>query len=312
MENREREVARRHHTIPKFYLRGFALDDQIVTVELPGTKRFKQSVTDATVGKDFYMMEGHPDGDDAMERALGQTENAAAVVFQKIIDGVWPLPFDDRVLLGHFISLQAARVPVQRRTQNQLASQLLRLQVGVGGKETLRQKLEAMDVPLKEGDLERTWELITRREGAPLRLSNAVHIEQMVNISDSIFKYIVGRPWSLVRFARRSLLTSDDPVALVPDPDSEPWKGVGYLTAWGITFPLTRKLGLLMSSPQAFIEKQIPVEHVQHGEADVVMPATTKWEKFFNYNTIVNASQWLSTTRMTTPSFRTSSQSPRP
>lgn len=293
MDEPERELSRRHHTVPKFYLRGFALDDRITTVQLPGNKRFTQSVSDASVGKDFYMLEGHPDGDDAVERALAETEAATSPVFKRILSGVWPLALEDRMLLGHFLSLQAARVPVQRRTQNQLASQLLRLQVGVEGKEALRQKLGGMGSPVSDEVLERTWTLITRPGGAPVELANAVHIEQMLKISDAIFVYIVGRPWSLVRFERRSLLTSDNPVALVPDPDDEPWQGVGYLNAWAVTFPLTRKIGLVMSTPQKLIEAEVPVERVHTGEADQLWAGTTKWEKFINYNTIVNASQWL-------------------
>lgn len=250
-------------------------------------------MSDASVGKDFYLLEGHPDGDDAIERALSETEAAAALVFEKITTGVWPLPLEDRLLLGHFISLQAARVPVQWNTQNQLAAQLLRLQVGVEGKSDLKQKLDAMNFPVPEEILERTWNLITRAEGAPLQLSNVIHIQQMLNISDSILKYIVGRPWTLFRFEGPSLLTSDDPVALVPHPDAEPWQGVGFMTAWGITFPLTRKLGLLLSSPGPLIEAEVPVERVQAGEADQLWKGAPRWEKFFNYNTIANASQWL-------------------
>lgn len=289
----DREVSRRHHTVPKFYLRGFALDDQIVTVQLPGTKRFTQSVSDASVGKDFYTLEGYPEGDDAVERALAETEAATSRVFRRIIEGVWPLSFDDRMQLGHFISLQASRVPVKRRTQNELAAQLLRLQVGVEGKEALRRKLDAPEFPVTDETLEHTWALITRPEGAPIQLSNAAHIEQMLNLSDAILKYLIGRPWTLVRFRRRSLVTSDDPVALVPDPDDEPWQGTGFMTAWGITFPLTRKLGLLMSRPDAFIEAEIPSERVQAGEADQSRPGTTRLEKFFNYTTIASASQWV-------------------
>ena len=54
--------ARRHHTVPQFYLRGFARDDQIATLRLPGKHRFLQSVKDASVVKDYYSLEGHDAG----------------------------------------------------------------------------------------------------------------------------------------------------------------------------------------------------------------------------------------------------------
>ena len=40
-------VARRHHTVPRFYLRGFAEAERIATVRLPGDQRFTQSINDA-------------------------------------------------------------------------------------------------------------------------------------------------------------------------------------------------------------------------------------------------------------------------
>jgi hypothetical protein len=36
------------------------------------------------------------------------------------------------------------------------------------------------------------------------------------------------------------------PVRLVRRPEDEPWQSVGYMTALAITFPLTRRLGMLM------------------------------------------------------------------
>ena len=59
-----RPVARRHHTVPRFYLRGFAEQERIMTVRLPGDQRFAQSINDASAAKDFYAISGHEDGDD--------------------------------------------------------------------------------------------------------------------------------------------------------------------------------------------------------------------------------------------------------
>jgi hypothetical protein len=280
-------LARRHHTVPKFYLRGFAKDDQIVTVRLPGEQRFVQSIGDAAVGKDFYSVEGHEDGDDAIEKALSEVEGAAATVFKSISAGRWPLNSEDRTTLGYFISLQAARVPVQRRTIDHMAAQIARLQIGAGGKALLRRQLESLQGEITDEQLEHMWEQAIRPEGPPIQRPKIEHIQQ------TTLKYIIGRPWSLVKFDRRSLITSDAPVGLVPDPNDEPRSGVGYLTAWGITFPLTRKLGLLMSSPEAFIEKGIAVENVHQGQADRVQAGTTGLEKFLNDSTVANASEWL-------------------
>jgi hypothetical protein len=77
------------------------------------------------------------------------------------------------------------------------------------------------------------------------------HINQMLELTPKLARYFLFRPWVLYRFSARSLLTCDTPVSLVPHLNGPmadavaPEEGVGLMTAWGITFPLTRKIGLL-------------------------------------------------------------------
>jgi hypothetical protein len=288
-----RPVAKRHHTVPRFYLRGFAANDRITTVRLPGDQRFAQSVNDASVAKNFYAVEGHDDGDDVIERALSQVEGATAEVFKAVAGGTWPLSYDDRIALGYFIALQATRVPAQRRTADHIARQMLRLQVGMGGKAGIRQELANLGYEVTDGLVETLWKEATRPEGPPIQRPNIEHITQMLELAEALLKYIVGRPWLLVRFDRRSLITSDAPVGLVRNAKDAPGYGVGYMTAWGITFPLSRKLGLLLADPELLIDLQIPVEEAHHGRADTVKVGTTELERFFNGYTVANASEWL-------------------
>lgn len=287
------QVSKRHHTVPRFYLRGFSSNDRIATIRLPGEQRFVQSVADAAVTKNFYSLDGHPHGSDVIEKALSEIEGAASAVFEKVIGGEWPLQIEDRMTLGYFVSLQATRVPVQRQTMDHAAAMITRLQVGAGGKAALRRQLEEGGREVPDDLVERVWKLSTRPEGPPIKRPVGEHLEQMIELSEELLKYIVGRPWTLVRFDRRSLITSDDPVALVSSPDADPWAGVGFMTAWGITLPLTRKLGLLMSSIEPLIDANVPVELVHNGKADAVQSGTTKMERFFNLQTAVGASEWL-------------------
>jgi hypothetical protein len=288
-----RPVARRHHTVPRFYLRGFAEQERIATVRLPGDKRFPQSINDASVAKNFYAVAGHEDGDDVIEKSLSDVEGTTAEVFETIASGTWPLSFEDRMALGYFVALQATRVPVQRRTMDHVARQMLRLEIGAGGKPGLRRRLEQQGREVTDELIERLWQEATRPEGPPIERPKVEHIKQMIEAAGELHKYIVGRPWTLVQFDRRSLITSDAPVGLVRDPQDESGMGVGYMTAWGITFPVTRKLGLLMSSPEPLIELEIPVERAHSGAADTTQLGTTQLERFFNYQTVVNASEWL-------------------
>ena len=106
------EVAKLHHTVPKFYLRGFADGgERIVTVRLPGDKRYIQVIGKAAATNHFYSIDGHPEGTDAFEKQLSEMEGAAASVLREIESGTWPLSEDQRGTLGTFMAVQTVRGP---------------------------------------------------------------------------------------------------------------------------------------------------------------------------------------------------------
>lgn len=290
---RKRTAAKRHHTLPQFYLRGFADGELITTVRLPGDHRFTQSVRKAASENNFYTVPGHEDGDDAFEKALGSVENEAARIFADIDAGRWPLLPDDRMALSYFIALQAVRGPEQRRSMDYLAAQGARLEIGYGGKAKVKAWVKRhRGIDISDDEAETVWAQATQPDGPPIRHTSVAHIQQMAQLSDKLVKYLAMRPWTLVRFEQRALITSDVPVGLIRQPEDDPWRGVGFMTAWGVTYPMTRRLGLLMSDPMVFADF-VPVERVWAGEFDTREAGTTSLERLFNQHTIGSASLYL-------------------
>lgn len=289
--------AKRHHHVPQFYLRGFADGGQITTVRLPGDKRYVQSVRKAAAENGFYSVPGHEDGADVFEKMLSSIESEASGIFRLVESGVWPLDPEDRTTLGAFIALQVSRGPEQRRNMQYLGAQIARMEVGAGGRSGVRDWAKRnLGMDLTDEQAEEMWEQATRPEGPPIRISPLAHIRQMAEQVEALIPFVVGRPWTLVRFDRRSLFTSDTPVCLVSHPDDEddngPEPGVGFMTAWGVTYPLTRKLGLLMSDPMVLADS-VHVSRVQQGEFDFAQVGSTQMERFFNLHTVTNASEAL-------------------
>jgi hypothetical protein len=287
--------AKLHHTVPQFYLRGFAdAAERITAVRLPGDKRYTSRIRNTAATNNFYSIDGHPDGTDAFEKALSQLEGDAASVLRVIVGGEWPLSEDRRTGFATFMAVQHLRGPDHRRTLEYLAAQMTRLEVQVSGRENVQQWVqERYGVEVDDDEAEVIWQQATQASGPPISLAPIAHIEQIVHSAIQLLPYMVSRPWKLVRFSRRSLITCDSPVGLVRDPDSEPWRGVGFATAWGITFPLTRKLGLIMSDVKPMIEFDYPVERVRAGQLDSVEAGTTATEKFINESTVRSASEYL-------------------
>lgn len=288
------EVAKLHHTVPKFYLRGFAnSDERITTVRLPGDKSYTQLIDKTAAINHFYSID-HPQGSDAFEKALSDMEGGAASVLRAIEGGLWPLTEEQRGTLGTFMAMQAVRGPDHRRTMHYLAAKMTKLEVEVGGRENVQQWVKnRYGLELDDDEAEVVWQEATQPGGPPISFTPEAHIAHFVETAAKLVQYILGRPWTLARFERRCLYTCDSPVGLVPRPEDEPWQGVGFMTALAITFPLTRKLGLVMGDIMPLAEANIDVDRVRAGEGDGVEPGTTSLARLFNDTTVDSASEYI-------------------
>lgn len=288
--NAGRKPSTRHHVVPRFYLDGFARQRQIGVVQLPGDPRFLQNVSDATVQNNFYTVAGHPDGPDVFERAMGRVEAEAATVLRKVVDdGVWPLHVDDRETLATLITLQMLREPTQRQQMRNTAIAVARLLVDTARPEWLQTLAAEKGEQLSSEDTARQLEELQAAGAIDATVSPASHAGQIGYLLPRLIRYITGRPWALVRFARRGLITSDSPVSLVPDPSMPPHMRMGLMTARGFTFPLSRRTALVMSSPEPFINAGRHVDEVAAGAFDLVRTGSTRDERAINLSTALGA-----------------------
>jgi len=300
----KQETSKLHHYVPQSYLRGFANENERLTVtKLPGhAKPFTTIVKNVGAQTHFHRVE-ELDPPDKFEGLLSDIEGSAQTVIRKLERGDdFPLTETERMTFGYFIALQAVRGPDTRRTSEMVHRQMVRMEVGSGGKANVaawaKKNLGFEPTP---GQAEKLWDQVTQPGGPPITFTNIVHIHHMLETALELLAYVLARPWALVRFENRSLITCDSPVTLVPDNADDPHGGVGFRTARAITFPLTRKLGLLMADPIALIEAfdadDPHIGHVregvQRGDADTSQVGTTALEKLFNHHTALNASEYL-------------------
>lgn len=272
------QLKRRHHTVPRFHLRRFANGrDQMTRVELPGDRRHLISVTDATVVKDFYLGE-LADGtwSDAVEDFLGAIEDDAAPAVRQIVDNcVWPIPDEARAAIANWAAVQYLRTPAMRRQQDDVADALAKLQIKVGGRPGIRRLLErGANEPVTDDDVEVQWQDWSNFDKFRVKAHPNEHLRLMMDLFPRVATMMSDRGWVLVRFQRKTLITSDNPVVLIAPEGHDCNYGVGLFTAAGIFVPLDRRVGLLMLGVN---------------ENDCRLPGTVMWSKAFNSNISFNA-----------------------
>jgi len=240
-----------HHTVPRFYLQRFADSRNRVTrVVLPGTKRHLQSINSATVVNEFYTLvqqDGQPS--DAYEQFLSTIEGAAAPAFEAILDrGEWPLTPELKFVLAQWAAVQYLRTPVHRQGLDELKNFMARLHVGAGGKARLKRHMEtSIGREVTDLEVDRQWEWFTRPQGPNLRVSALDHVKSVNALASGTSAMFADKSWSLIRFNRRRLVTSDNPITLVPD-FHRPQDSVGIINAEHIMCTLDRQTAVIMGN----------------------------------------------------------------
>ena len=287
------KYTRRQHIVPKFYLNGFAEGNKLQVLDLEANRSYSNSIKDVSVEKDYYTISAEGIEPDGFESWLATVEGKTAGVLRRITDGVWPLNEEERAVLAFFMILQYQRGRGARDLIERFQSASVGLLTQVHGFEKFSQLLDAAFQPsLSEEKKQEFFEWITSyRQGdtTTIKANSHQHIASIVNSPDDLIRFLIGRPWGLVKFKRRSLLTSDEPLGLIANPNMEDFPNVGLLNAELITFPLTRRLGLLMSSPRKPIDLGGTREEIRQGKFDDIIRGTTLHEKLFNSQAVAGA-----------------------
>jgi hypothetical protein len=272
------KTKRHHHTVPRFYLNRFADETKhVVRVALPGDERRSISTTDAAVIKDFYLVQ-LPDGSwsDAVEDMLGDLENKAAPALQDLIDhDRWPLDSRAREAIASWAAAQYLRTSAVRQVGDDLTNLVLKLAVATGGRRAMRDALEEIEQrPVRDEEVAEAWTLMTRFQDYKIQAHQNFHIETILSLLPPTAASFQARGWNLVRFTRKTLITTDAPVVPLNPPGTGQRSSVGLATAAGLLLPLGRHHALIMGQPEA---------------EDVQTPGTAALARTFNELLAANA-----------------------
>ncbi|MFE1463938.1 DUF4238 domain-containing protein [Streptomyces nigra] len=283
---------RRQHTVSRFYLKGFADDaGKIRRISLPGKPSIILSTGDATVIKDFYTVT-LPDGSlsDFFEKAFSNIEGAAAEALRLILTGTWPIEGEAREAFATWVSLQHLRSEDVRSGQGHMNAEMIRLIVGVSGKEALRSLIQNSESrSVSDEELDREWRDITKPGGPDITPNANQHVRLLTDLLPATSAYLRDCHWTLFRFNRRSIATSDHPVTLAVAPDHPRWQGVGIATAELFLVPLSRRAALTIQPRHRFPQTQMGAQHVP----DFIQQGTTAIARSINQETAARARKYV-------------------
>lgn len=228
----------RQHTVPKFYLRGFAQYDKIRVIDLQKRSIYLSSVNKASIIKNFYTIDQDTDKF-AFEKALGNVEAAAAQAFNSVKMGNWPLSLEDRVSLAVFMAISLLRGITFRNFLSQADGFFTKLITEDSSDHSIRSYLNNIGSDsLSDGAISTIRNTIADK-GDLGKIDANRHLAHIPNLAARLAFNILERKWALATSTDRNFLTGDNPLISTRN-TKVGLELCGVLHAENIAFPISR------------------------------------------------------------------------
>lgn len=238
--------AKLQHYVPQLLLSRFADERGLLeSHDLREGRTFRQPCKTAAAETHFYRVENPgEDTSNEIEQLLSVIETHGSDALRHVVDdAVWPISLDDRAALAALVAFQAARTRRVRDEIFELANDVMKSTVAIQGKEGLRQALTAAGEPFTEEELDAAWDFWEDLDGWEVQPHKHEHLRFMGDVVQEIFPvFYEQRRIGIIRFERRSLLTTDDGLGIYANvPEG---MGVGMLNATEVWLPVGRRAAI--------------------------------------------------------------------
>jgi len=244
---------RGHHLVPQTYQRGFARRHgkiwQVRVINRSTGAQRLSNVADTFKRRDWNtIVDADGTKDFAIEQLLADlVDSPAAPALEALRADRYPLDDGQREHLARFISAQLTRGRHIRENLEKFMIETGRRVVSLAAQHyTDEHWIRAIgEVP----SAETRAALLHSERHFDLKPTNAGMLDALLSTVDDIAGPLLGRSWTLVRFAEPCLLTSEHPVIYANHTGSR--LGYGVATADQIYLPVSPTHGLVLSHPWA-------------------------------------------------------------
>ncbi|HEY7289542.1 MAG TPA: DUF4238 domain-containing protein [Vicinamibacterales bacterium] len=246
---------KRHHTVPRFYIEGFATNGVVWIYDRKKREFRPQTPINTAVQTGFYTLvdaEGNKHTD--VEELLGRMEGICKPILDRLVRRE-ELSAADRGNLGTFIATQYLRTPGFRKLHDGMFEHLLKHMVRFAFATPERAASEMQRMKDAGRDIFRDMtpeqaQAIMNPDQYTLRFGNSSALGSMVHLAPRFGSLFAQMDWTVLHAPeKRAFVTVDEPFILLPPADyKENLYGYGFTTPGAHKLvPLTQKACLLMT-----------------------------------------------------------------
>jgi Protein of unknown function (DUF4238) len=197
------QVKPRSHVVPAGYLRAWTHGAEIAMRLGASEESVTTSVRNVGVRSNFYRRERPKTGETIhdVEWSIEQLETAALPVVSSLASR-WPLGAEDKARVAQFFGLQVVRGPAFKAWHEQYVQPTI---------DAVRSDPVATTVPAPDESPEEVAHKLIGHVS-----SDTYRLVEMIKTAQAVAVALGSMHWTLVRFARPRLVTSDQPVVVWP------------------------------------------------------------------------------------------------
>jgi Protein of unknown function (DUF4238) len=264
-------VPRRHHTVPKSYLRRFANTAEQVTVVSRDdlSRKFTASIDDILAERDFYAFETE-DGSSSYEaeELFSTFEHDASQALTRVIAGAFPPTEQDRVHISVFVAAQFLRGWDMREAMAVPFVHVGQMIAMNATKESVRAFFRRTEDREPSDEEVRDYvDFAKDTTGYRIEVHPNELIRQLLQSIPGLANMAFARTWQLLRTEEGHFLTSDAPVSTwTHQKNRHPFYGSGgFGMSDELSLPIDRQHALVLAhdAPAGEVVRDVGLDHVR-------------------------------------------------
>jgi len=277
-------VAKNHHYIPRFFLKGFSADDKSLWVFDRYKKEFRlQNIANiASENKLYtYTVNGKEEN---LEDIFGKAEGYASSIIRKI-KRKGQISGQEKADLAMFLALMYVRVPDSKKRIEEGSEKVYKKfnQIVFSNRKWVEKVARKQQPDITEKEIGEVVEFAKDGKRYYVDFPSNHWLGIMLNTSLEVARIFILMDWFVFFFNKKyALITSDNPVCLIPPTNYPLNRGIGLVTQGARkVFALTSSIGLVMGN----MNRNSQIIYVDTREKDIL--------RSFNYNAAINSDRFV-------------------
>ena len=266
---------RKHHLVPRSYLKRWAEDEKIRVTDVEKGTDYKTSPAKAARETDYYSLAAEGLDPDELppllfEVLLDQIERWGVEGIEHLLE--MPLRPDPQVTARFtwFLGMTMTRGNSMRHRLRMVAQETMRVAYGGVTRDGVRSMISAAGDTPTDDDVDESMAFIEKIRAGTVRMTpqEAALVGLAANLSFRLGEELIRRPWTLFE-TPKVLVTCDEPVVTVGGPGHRRDERAGLETSGVVVFPLTPGLVLVMFHPVRAARLGVPLDHLPVAELEL-------------------------------------------